>query len=93
MDNIDEEGADGCSNSLADGTDAPSGCTIKSFYSVDLSGRWRPTDALEFFGSVENVLDRVAPLDPHTYGAVNYNPLDAAGAIGRYFTLGLSYTF
>jgi iron complex outermembrane receptor protein len=93
MDNTEEESSDSCFNTLADGTDSPSGCTIKSFYSVDLSGRWRPTDSLEVFGSVENALDRVAPLDPHTYGAVNYNPLDAAGAIGRYFTLGLSFTF
>ncbi len=27
---------------------------IASFYSVDLSGRWQATDALQLFGSVEN---------------------------------------
>jgi len=93
MANTEEESSDSCFNTLADNTPAPGGCKIKAFYSVDLSGRWNPTDALQLFGSVENVLDKVAPLDPHTYGAINYNPLDSAGAIGRYFTLGLSYSF
>ncbi|MEZ0469085.1 hypothetical protein [Luteimonas salinilitoris] len=42
---------------------------------------------------MQNVTDRVAPLDPTTYGALNYNPLDFSGAMGRYFTLGVRYTF
>lgn len=90
--NIDEEG-ETCANALADGSDAPGGCRIGSFYSIDLTGRWQATDAMEVFGTVENLTDRIAPLDPHTYGAVNYNPLDAAGAIGRYYTLGMKYAF
>ena len=92
MDNTNSEGG-ACANRFADGSPAPRGCRMPSFHTVDLSARWQATDAMQFFGSVENVLDRVAPLDPHTYGAVNYNPLDAAGAIGRYFTLGLRYSF
>ncbi len=92
MDNTESEGGS-CSNKYADGTPAPRGCRIPSFYSVDLTGRWQATDALQFFGTIENALDRVAPLDPHTYGSINYNPLDAAGAIGRYFTLGMRYSF
>ena len=92
MDNIAFEG-DSCANAFADGTDAPGGCEIPSFYSIDLSGRWKATDAFELFASVQNVTDRVAPLDPLTYGAVNYNPLHASGAIGRYFTVGAKYTF
>jgi iron complex outermembrane receptor protein len=35
----------------------------------------------------------VAPLDPVTYGAVSYNPLDYAGAAGRSFSLGLTARF
>jgi len=93
MDNIDERASEGCSNSLADNSDAPNGCKIKAFYSFDLTGRWRPTEGLEVFGTVENLFDKIAPLDPHTYGGINYNPLDATGAIGRYFTLGLRYDF
>lgn len=92
MDNVAFEG-DSCANHFADGTDAPRGCEIPSFYTIDLSGRWRATDSFEVFGSIQNVTDRVAPLDPLTYGAVNYNPLHYSGAIGRYFTLGAKYTF
>jgi hypothetical protein len=46
----------------------------------------------ELFGSVQNVFDRVAPFDPLTYGAISYNPLDHAGAVGRFFTLGLRHS-
>ncbi|MBD9534804.1 TonB-dependent receptor [Stenotrophomonas sp. ATCM1_4] len=92
MDNVAFEG-DSCANHYADGSDAPRGCELRSFYTIDLSGRWRATDALEIFGSVQNVTDRIAPLDPLTYGAVNYNPLHFSGAVGRYFTLGAKYTF
>jgi iron complex outermembrane receptor protein len=83
----------GCAAAFADGEDAPSGCEIPSFYTIDLSANWRATDALEIFGSVQNVTDRIAPLDPTTYGALNYNPLDFSGAMGRYYTLGVKYRF
>jgi iron complex outermembrane receptor protein len=93
FDNIAFAG-DSCANTLADGSNAPNAdCTIASFYSVDLSGRWNVTDKLEAFGTVENLLDRIPPIDPLTYGSVNYNPLHAAGAIGRYYTIGARYSF
>jgi iron complex outermembrane receptor protein len=66
---------------------------IASFTTFDLSGRWNITDAFELNASVQNVFDRTAPLDPTTYGGVNYNPLHFSGAIGRYFTVGAKYTF
>ena len=68
-------------------------CEIASFYTTDLSLRWRGIRNLEIFGSIQNVFDRVAPLDPLTYGAVSFNPLDISGAVGRYYSLGLKYTF
>ncbi len=76
-----------------DGPDAPHGCRVDSFYTIDLSGRWSPAESWEVFGSIQNVTDRIAPLDPTTYGAINYNPMDFDGAIGRYYTLGVKYTF
>jgi len=66
---------------------------IASFTTFDLSGRWNITDAFELNASVQNVFDRIAPLDPTTYGGVNYNPLHFSGAVGRYFTVGAKYTF
>ena len=82
-----------CANHFADGTDAPSGCKIPSFTTVDLSGRWNVTKNVELFGSIQNLFDRVAPLDPQTYGAVNFNPMHVSGAVGRYYTVGLKYRF
>lgn len=93
MDNRDREGGP-CVNRFADNvTEAPRGCRIPSFHSVDLSARWQVSEAMQLFGSVANAFDRIAPLDPNTYGAVNFNPLDSSGAIGRFFTLGMQYSF
>ena len=82
-----------CANTFADGTPAPHGCRIPSFYTIDLSARWKATDSFELFASVQNVTDKIAPLDPLTYGAVNYNPMHFSGAIGRYFTVGAKFSF
>lgn len=91
MENKDFRGPDGAYQfSYADGTDVTK---ISSFTTFDLSGRWNVTEAFELNASVQNAFDRIAPLDPTTYGGVNYNPLHFSGAIGRYFTVGAKYTF
>ena len=84
---------DGCAFFYANGSDAPGGCKIASFTSVDLTFRWKATKQIEVFGSIQNLLDKMAPLDPLTYGATSYNPLDYSGALGRYFNAGLRYKF
>ena len=84
---------DGCAFFYADGTDAPGGCKIASFTSVDLTFRWKATKQIDVFGSIQNLFDKMAPLDPLTYGATAYNPLDYSGALGRYFNAGLRYKF
>ncbi|NEX61695.1 TonB-dependent receptor [Noviherbaspirillum sp. 17J57-3] len=83
----------GCANVFANGTDAPSGCKIKSFTTVDLTARYKVRENIEVFGSIQNLFDSVAPLDPLTYGATSYNPLDYSGAVGRFFNVGLKYKF
>ncbi|MCC7632799.1 TonB-dependent receptor [Stenotrophomonas rhizophila] len=91
MENKDFRGPDGeYQFAYADGTDVTK---IASFTTFDLSGRWNVTEAFELNASVQNAFDRIAPLDPTTYGGVNYNPLHFSGAIGRYFTVGAKYTF
>jgi iron complex outermembrane receptor protein len=90
--NVPEAGAP-CNTSFADGTEAPAHCRIPAFTTVDLSARYHFANNFEVFGSILNVADKIAPLDPTTYGAMNYNPLDSSGAIGRYFTVGAKYTF
>ncbi|WP_369939453.1 TonB-dependent receptor [Xanthomonas medicagonis] len=89
MENKDRRGGD----YLAFYADGSPVTKIASFTTFDLSGRWNITDAFELNASVQNVFDRIAPLDPTTYGSVNYNPLHFSGAVGRYFTVGAKYTF
>ncbi|MFZ6767411.1 hypothetical protein ACO0LM_10010 [Undibacterium sp. Di26W] len=90
--NISEEGQS-CANKFADGSDAPAGCTRASFTTLDMSFRYKAMKNLEVFGSVSNLFDKVAPLDPLTYGAMGFNPMDSSGALGRYFKVGLKYQF
>ncbi len=92
MKNVRVEG-DPCASQLTDGTPAPNGCKIASFTTLDLSTRWNYSKQLQLFASINNVTDKVAPLDPLTYGGISYNPMDASGAIGRYFKVGASYKF
>ncbi|MCD8457314.1 TonB-dependent receptor [Xylella taiwanensis] len=82
-----------CASHFADGSDAPIDCRLNAFTSVDLSANWQANESLVVFGSVQNVFDRIAPLDPLTSGAINYNPMDSAGAVGRFFTVGARYAF
>ena len=83
-----------CATTFADGTTpSPTGCRIPSFMSVDLSGKWKVLPKLELSASLQNAFDKIAPLDPTTYGAVNYNPMHYSGAVGRYFTVGIRYEF
>ncbi|CDG84918.1 TonB-dependent receptor [Janthinobacterium agaricidamnosum] len=84
---------DGCASHFADGSDAPRGCKIASFTTIDLTLRWKAAPRIEVFGSIQNLFDKIAPLDPLTYGAVSYNPLDYSGAVGRYFSAGMRYKF
>ncbi|MES2261314.1 MAG: TonB-dependent receptor [Pseudomonadota bacterium] len=88
-------GVDGdlCASHLANGADAPNGCRIASFTTLDLSTRWNFSKQLTLFASMNNVFDKIAPLDPLTYGGVSYNPMDASGAIGRYIKIGANYKF
>jgi iron complex outermembrane receptor protein len=83
---------DKCANSYANGNPAPGNCRLASFTTIDLSARYNVSRNLQVYGSISNLFDKVAPLDPLTYGGMSYNPMDASGAIGRYFKVGLRYT-
>lgn len=84
---------DGCASHYANGSDAPGDCKIGSFTTVDVSFRWMANQKMEVFGSIQNLMDKIPPLDPLTYGAVSYNPLDYSGAVGRKFNIGMKYKF
>jgi iron complex outermembrane recepter protein len=84
---------DGCASHLANGNEAPNGCKVGSFTSVDLTVRYKATPRTEVFGTIRNLFDATAPFDPLTYGAVGYNPADYTGAVGRYFSVGVRHQF
>jgi len=84
---------DKCASQFANGADAPYGCKLASFMTVDLSARYKLSANWQVYGSIQNLFDKVAPLDPLTYGGLSYNPMDASGAIGRYFKVGVRAQF
>jgi iron complex outermembrane receptor protein len=83
-----------CLSSDASGKPFPPNCRTPSFIDLDLTGSYKVTDHFAVNGAIENLLDRLPPFNPLNYAATNYNPTySQAGIIGRYFRLGLTYTF
>ncbi len=69
-------------------------CKTPDFYTLDLYGRYSISDNMTLSAAITNATNKHAPFNPYTYGAVNYNPsFTQAGAVGRYFQLGLRYNF
>jgi iron complex outermembrane receptor protein len=77
------------------GTTPPAGaCHVASFTDFDLYTSWQIDHHWMVHASIDNVLDREPPTDLQTYAAPGYNPsLHMAGAIGRFFNLGVRYVF
>jgi iron complex outermembrane receptor protein len=70
-------------------------CTVRHFTDVDLYASYRLGTHLSVHGSILNLSNTPPPLDFTTYGGpggvVAYNPaFHQAGAVGRFFTLGLT---
>ncbi len=72
-------------------------CEVHSFTDVDLYAQYAVTSRLAIHASILNALNSQPPIDLTTYGAADdlaYNPaMHQAGAIGRFYNLGASYTF
>jgi iron complex outermembrane recepter protein len=72
-------------------------CKVASFTTLDVYGRYKVAKNFSVHASVTNLFNRRFPNDWNTYGSQSfapYNPsLHSAGAIGRYFNIGASYTF
>ncbi len=83
----------GCASHFANGNDAPNGCRIASFTTLDLTGRYAVGPQSELFASIQNVFDKIAPIDPLTYGQTSFNPLDYSGAVGRFLSVGFRHKF
>lgn len=85
---------------------APAGaalCRVGSFTTSNLSLRYTHSKALQWRASVVNLFNRKPPIDAFASsstgggvaaGGAHYNPsLHQDGAVGRYFTLGMGYSF
>jgi iron complex outermembrane receptor protein len=73
-------------------------CHVASFTTANLNVQYKLSPNLTLKGSILNLFDRQPPIDVATYGNANtqtaYNAsLHQAGAIGRFYSLGLNYTF
>src|SRR5215469_10650629 len=72
-------------------------CEVSSFTTVDLYTQYAFTKTLNVHGSVLNLLGSSPPVDMTTYGAPGnapYNPaMHTAGAVGRFFNVGATYSW
>jgi iron complex outermembrane receptor protein len=75
-------------------TPPPKYCNVSSFTTFDLYLKWNPDKHWLVHGTVRNLFNRAPPIDLQSYGSFNFNPsLHMDGAIGRFFDLGLSYSW
>ncbi len=90
--NVDPDGKV-CGVYRPDGS-AYSDCSLSSFTTFDLYAKVAFAEHWEMSASALNLFNRMAPFDPYTYGGFNYNPaFHQAGAVGRFMTLGVRYSF
>jgi iron complex outermembrane receptor protein len=73
-------------------------CRVASFTTTNLNLQYKLTENLALRAAILNVFDKKAPYDVATYGnsgaGTSYNAsLHQAGAIGRFFSLGVNYAF
>jgi iron complex outermembrane receptor protein len=73
-------------------------CNVSSFTTTNLNVQYKLTQNLTLRAAILNLFDKQPPYDVATYGnagaQTSYNAsLHQAGAIGRFFSLGLAYQF
>jgi iron complex outermembrane receptor protein len=73
-------------------------CHVPSFTTVNFNALYKLSENLSLKASILNAFDRAPPLDFNTYGNSSvqtaYNAsFHQAGAVGRFYSLGLNYVF
>lgn len=69
-------------------------CNVNAYVTFDLGARAKINDNYTFYVNVLNLFDKMPPLDPVTYGAHLYNPVQGGtGILGRYFKAGVKVGF
>lgn len=70
------------------------GTRVKSYITIDMNVTARINDKFTLYGNVLNLIDRLPPIDPVTYGAYLYNAVQAGNGIyGRSFRAGVKVSF
>ncbi|KTF70375.1 TonB-dependent receptor [Sphingomonas sp. WG] len=70
------------------------GCRVKSYTTFDLNAAVNVNDRVTVYGTILNLFDRMPGVDPATYGAYLYNPVQAGnGVYGRMFRAGAKFSF
>jgi iron complex outermembrane recepter protein len=65
-------------------------CRVDDYITLDLTAQFRVSDRFTFYVNALNVLDELPPVDPVTYGAHLYNPVQGgSGVFGRAFRAGV----
>lgn len=71
-----------------------SDCDVDDYITVDLGASYRINDNFTLYMNVLNVFDNLPPIDPVTYGANNYNPVQGGtGIFGRSYRVGVKANF
>ncbi|GAB7555252.1 TonB-dependent receptor [Novosphingobium sp. 11B] len=69
-------------------------CQVSDYITVDLTGQVKINDQFTFYATIQNLADRLPPIDTVTYGAHAYNPIQGGeGILGRYFKAGVKVGF
>ena len=69
-------------------------CQVSSYITVDLNTQYEVNDMFTIYGTIQNLLDDMPPIDTVTYGAHGYNPIQGGeGIYGRYFKVGAKVNF
>lgn len=76
---------------LGDGTTP---CRVKDYMTFDLGLRLKVSEQFTVTANVNNLFDRMPPIDVVTYGAHLYNPVQGGnGILGRYMKVGARVNF
>jgi iron complex outermembrane receptor protein len=68
-------------------------CRVGSFTYGNITGSYQLNGQWQIYGTIENVADKLPPVDTPSYNAVNYNATySQTGIIGRFFRLGFKFT-
>jgi iron complex outermembrane receptor protein len=67
---------------------------VKRYITLDLVAQFKPTEKFTFYLNMLNALNALPPVDPATYGAHLYNPVQGGtGVFGRAYRAGVKVNF